>query len=1395
MILRKTKKRLIGSLFVVMLCFLTIGAIGATKAQAGVYYAEVFDTEFMTLSANETSASESTGLGLLSAYEGASAKLRNKVCGNFETRFSFYSQSDRTYLQEAEISLYDDDGKGFSIIVENMGKEVSASVKIGLNRYGISYVSGVAQSKTKENNSVGIYTTMASADEYAIKYEKETGNVFITAGDEDPILIWNVESDVNDGCQSEVCIFDGVYSVKFGFNKIVSSAKKDKAGIILYSVNGQQYTGNLITDTASPDVYARVTANVVAGEKYYLPQPEAFDLIDGELSEVFVEVRTPQSTVLSKTLYNDELFFAGESGVNYVIEYSASDKSGRVGKYTREIKSVATKDKGKINFSHLFLPSAMGVGSDVFIPDAYATSNVFVSDKQYGVSLKILLENETIREYENVSEVYSNEFVFEKVGLYSFVFTCEDRNYKIEEAVSFAISDDLPTYTADGALLNEYIAEKEYILPNLTVGQGNKSVQAEKIVSFPNGSKYLASDAITFEDEGWYVLEYKAVIDGKTYTKTASLKVVKQKLSFSDGLDYYFYENDGNECSQASFSSSSQTVRLNGVIDLNRLAGNESFAEFEFKPSQEGNLDFRYIYVTLSDSQNPSVYVKIRLNLTQEGTNSDGSYIYKVYASAMPDNADTYIGVHSNFGTENESIAKGSWGARTLIDPSVNGSVAKLSYDVTTNIVYINYTTADTPNLPIVDLDSLRYFDKKWNGFASGKVNVSISVGEIVSSNAVFSINKLGGKSSDDETVINIAEGYNNYPFAKVGDPFKLLDAVATTANGREFPVEVSVVFANDKSIDLATDGKYFVPFAEGQYCVVYSVKDIDGKTITKTMTVDAVKDLPKAKVNFDLPEKIVVGDDLDLTRYTISNANGNAEVKIYVEYNGEKTEVKDKYAVLKSGDYALIFEVKDYNDRLSETTITFTCESNDKPTFIDPEFTIDYMVCGREYVLPTLKACDGDGMPIEPKISVICDGESSELNGNTFMPNYSETKDIIVRYVAKDEENETTVDFAVKAICIKNNGKYIANQLFIGENVKTSYSKSGIELQAEESGVARYVNELSDEFSISFKLNGENFDKFNIRLVDTADTDNRLKIGYEKQNGKTVVRINGTDRVYYLGDDFAQNALYELSFSNNQLSDNAGKLLHTVQLNEKGEDFEGFKGNSVFVSFEFEGVTGSVGATIVYLNNQSFRNQISDDGLIEDMFAPQIVLLSDYGGKCELNKKVNTPKAVAYDVLGGKVECSVSCIYKGAFVKTVGRNELNALSANEEYTFGFDAYGQYTVVFSAVDDNNKKATFSYVLTVTDIDAPTIELSGSVPSIVKVGSYLTVPAATVKDNVSSAENISLYVNFTDVKGNITRRKVGDRIRFEQAGKYTLTYLAYDERNNVTILSFEIIAKN
>ncbi len=194
-------------------------------------------------------------------------------------------------------------------------------------------------------------------------------------------------------------------------------------------------------------------------------------------------------------------------------------------------------------------------------------------------------------------------------------------------------------------------------------------------------------------------------------------------------------------------------------------------------------------------------------------------------------------------------------------------------------------------------------------------------------------------------------------------------------------------------------------------------------------------------------------------------------------------------------------------------------------------------------------------------------------------------------------------------------------------------------------------------------------------------------------------------------------------------------------------------------------------------------------------MFAPQIVLLSDYGGKCELNREVNTPKAVAYDVLGGKVECNVSCIFKGAFVNTVGGNELNALSANEEYTFRFDAYGQYTVEFSAVDGNNKKATFSYVLTVTDIDAPTIELSSAVPSIVKVGSYLTVPAATVKDNVSSEENISLFVNFTDVKGNITRRKVGDRIRFEQAGKYTLTYLAYDERNNVTILSFEIIAKN
>lgn len=1388
----KLKKVIISFMFAFMLIcgiggFVTLNV----EAVGNVSYMDVFETELLTVTPNFGSTRR--GMGFTSSYSGANAKLVNMVSGDFESEFSLYNESDEEYLKELAISFADSAERGFSLIFENRQTEISVSVAIGGNRYGLSYNNGVLEEKTISDNAKGIYTRLPIKDSYKVTYSKSSGAVMVCAGDNDPVLVWCVGSPLNDGCESKMALFDNEYAVRFTLNKVVS--KNAKSGIILYSINGQSLANSLLNNTAGPNIYVEEDSNAVSGEQYYIPQPIASDLLDGRIEDVYVSVKNSDGVVLEKTRYQKGLSFVAENDITYIIEYSAADSQGKTSMLTKTIKGMQNAEVGKIVLNTDLSSTSYGIGSNVFIPGAYAVSDVFGSGGiNYKVSLNIMLDGAGYREYKYVSAIVGSEFVFDRAGTYTFVFNCKGENYSISESRIFIVDNDSPTMRLSAPVYSEYEVGEKVVLPEMQMQVGEQTITADKIIRFPDGEKYIVSKDVVFENEGWYELEYCSVINGGYYGKKVSFKVTKDALTFTNGLNHYTYEKDGNEYISVSFDSSEQSVVKNGAIDLRNYGEAESFLEIEFKPSKDGVNDFTNLYVTLTDANDPLIYVQIKISCLAEGTNSDGSYIYKVYAHAKTNISD-FVGVN-NFGTANETVSSSVWGTRTLIDPTLTGASIKLAYDVETNIVYINKTMSDAPTLPIVDLDNLKYFDKSWTGFTTGEVNAKVNVSNIASKSANLSIRKFGQDAANVNGAITLVDNYDGYPLAEVGKPYKIFDAVAMTSQGSKLPIDVKVVLENNKTISVATDGKTFIPFAEGLYCIVYSTKGLDGKTIERIVTIEAVKALPNAGVCYDLPATVYVGSVLDLSDYVVTGANGKYSIATFIEQNGKRTQVGKTYMPQSEGKYAIIFEITDYNNRASETRVEFECLATDKPIFLDPKFDLTFVVCGNEYVLPEIKAYDSGMGEIASSISVIAGENIVELTGNKFTPNYTATQDITVRYTAIGQTGIAMVEYSIKAVCAKVNDKYIANELFVSnDDVVVGYTASGLTLTANKDGKTRYINAVSDAFSLSFTLNSSAFEKLNLYLTDSEDENNVLQIGYEKQGDGLIVRINGTERIYRVSGKFGTDSIVDVSLTNGKLTNNAGEFLHDVVLNARKNEFSGFKGRSVYVDLEFVGVTGPASVTVIYLNNQSFKNQVDANGLIRDMFEPQIVLCSDYGGINELGESILIPKAVAYDVLSGKAECTVSC-YKGLadYLSTTDGNTLNGVSANRDYWLTAETYGLYTVEYTASDANGRAASFTYVLRINDNVVPTIEPVSAIANTAKIGSTLDIPTVKVSDNVTASENIRVYVNLTDVSGKIIRIHIGDTVKFDKTGKYVITYLAYDEANNVAIESYEIIVK-
>ena len=94
---------------------------------------------------------------------------------------------------------------------------------------------------------------------------------------------------------------------------------------------------------------------------------------------------------------------------------------------------------------------------------------------------------------------------------------------------------------------------------------------------------------------------------------------------------------------------------------------------------------------------------------------------------------------------------------------------------------------------------------------------------------------------------------------------------------------------------------------------------------------------------------------------------------------------------------------------------------------------------------------------------------------------------------------------------------------------------------------------------------------------------------------------------------------------------------------------------------------------------------------------------------------------------------------------------------------------------------------------VVDTEMPTMNLSGNVVKNAKVGDKITLPTATVSDNLTQNCTIKVYV--FNPNGQLLEIKEGDKGFIPTcAGVYTVVYYVIDEAGNFAFQRFTVTVR-
>ncbi len=975
---------------------------------------------------------------------------------------------------------------------------------------------------------------------------------------------------------------------------------------------------------------------------------------------------------------------------------------------------------------------------------------------------------------------------------------------------------------SDIAFENVYEYGSRVSIPARTVMVDGKAVETVAVVKYPDGTTSKA-DEILLNVGGKYSVTYSAIVGMKSYEKTETFFVESNILTMNDERSSFSYGSytydrllaDGSYMAgEKTYTcepgimvrlAEGDTVTFTQPVDLRGVTMDDVLLSAFATPDVQGVSDFERIIFTFTDVADPNVYLSVSATHTTRGAIYPNSY----YLAGANGQLLSGINQSGELQVANKSGTMRGHSFTRRYEEYETYSINEIYHEQDKDVLSFSLDTESkkvyaTKRL-VVDLDDPAYFDNLWTGFVSGFARLSITADFYNGTTANFCVTQIRGlnlsmeKYVDTEApVITVNDAHEVLPNACVGHSYPVPTATAYDLDSGERRVKVNVWYnyssANATLIQVK-DG-YFRTDKVGEYTIVYKATDASGNEAVEMIWVTAKESVPEMDLSLsdDRKTQAVCGEYVPVATFAVENYVGDEadlQISITAVCGNVRIDAMDGFRPSKEGEYTIVYEVRDYIQRIVRQEYKISVTRGSAPIF-EAEAELPFaFVSGAEYVLPDLEISDYTSGKLQKRLVAARVSDSTGTKtvqpGETFTPVVKENEEIVtVTYFEGNVEKSyriPTVLAWVKNPSNNRNELQLKNFFFSDGVLYEQEANSAKIVAGEEDASWTFARSLiADGLNVEFAsiVGRSQYGGLSLVLCDEQNTTQKVSLQLKRERTGTVI---GVGEIFAVSPKSLQNGeSFSIVYENAEFRVD-GMILNVVNY-DSGLPFAGFSSGKVIVSMYFIDATIGAAYNLITLDTQGITSATAD------RFAPRIRILGTYGGVKQLGTEVVLPAAVSVDVLDPNLQFCVTVKNPDLSVaKDVNGLLLDKVDPTVEYTLRLTNYGQYLVEYYAADSAPRpnENPYSYAINALDEIAPTVEILSKVPTTAKVGDTLIFPEVSIKDDYSAKDKIIVRKVIVTPSGTVySITDSSNAIVCAQVGMYSFKVYAVDEYGNVTV---------
>ncbi len=648
------------------------------------------------------------------------------------------------------------------------------------------------------------------------------------------------------------------------------------------------------------------------------------------------------------------------------------------------------------------------------------------------------------------------------------------------------------------------------------------------------------------------------------------------------------------------------------------------------------------------------------------------------------------------------------------------------------------------------------------------------------------------------EISVNMPEGFSDtFPNAVLNKSYKIPSAFAVDVYGDDLTVRTALYahYYSETRFLLQIENEAFVPTFYGIYTVCYTAVDDFGNVATQTYDITCEEKQPLTATVLETSGEYFVAQEIKVADIEVENAIGEVVVQATASCAQATYEVKNgcffpEYA----GEYIIEYVYSDYSET-STVSYTITVQENLTPIFTSELYLPEYFILGASYTLPkaNCKAYKGGAIySLTPTVTLRYPDKnySKAITDGTFTPTMA--GDVVITYEASAFGKTEKREYSATVVDVNFNGAMTMQNYFYGKDLGLSALSFGVSISTLKDGAnATFINSVLSrtlEMTLGIDANKNAFSALDIYLTDAEDESKEVKISLEKTDGVAKVTVNDDDYAYATVA-FEKATSFTFAYSNaTRTVSMAGTDKIAVNKTLSGEVFDGFS-EFVTVKYVFSGVEGYSTFTVYSINNQTFSNEKADG------MRPYIFFSTYQGGEKQVGDLLEIERIYVADVLDPNYTVKYYVLApSGKFAVSVDGETLDYdTDYTKEYSFLATESGKYVVYMEVEDGVGNSETYAYAISVVNREAPIITLTGTYTEAV-AGKSVILATATVTDNATSVEQMSVYVVVVCPNWETVMAENGKEFKPDQYGTYTVWYYVTDGDGNIAMQSYQFTVK-